>query len=778
MEGEDSVSTILNTEKYSLNDSAVFIITGDSVIIKGLTFKNGKYNVEAKYADDLIFENCIFKSETSGGPVWGGVFLAGSSGGRMTGCEILNTGEFGIKFVNTRHFVFANNTIITHQRGLFFDNCDSVFVSNNYIKFNSLTGVDINKSRKCMFLNNTILSSVGSGFSLKDNSTENIFINNEVAFNNSQPIIIDAGSVSNFFSKNNFYRNKYPSSFIYENQSLIEDIAEDLKIPLTSADTGFINLSCEYGFCPDYDLNLDGISDAGETIYYIGYFGKKNPFEKPVNNLPSVPSVQFASSKISIDGIERSYDSIPLFKWNFQDIDGDTQADFHLQISSDKNFNSAYYDAARIGFDIFEYKIPEYAALSTEGVYYYRIRTNDNRYNDDRGWSGFSPVGTFEFIINTPPVVSILTGDTFTDLKNGFTVQAASSDSENNIVRYEWSCINNNNIRFFSDSVLCPEIEFLHSGRFVLQVKAFDSYGEYSVDSITINYYPEYHAVLQPDTFFELSNTGYDTFVVGIRIDHISETVHIKYPVEDGVNSVAGYWNISMIAKDTGGWLELKNLNQSDYSSKIWNISNYHSTGSTVFEIEYYDKNGVSTEIDNSILSGISIEFAYNDTFVLTAGSDQNYAIFYFNENDSLWYKESGAVIDRTAKTITLKPSHFSIRGIFTPDTSSAPFAPQNEIVAYPNPYVPNDGNYRNGKPYDGSAGSGIYFGGLIPNTEIEIYSVSGSRVFKTKYLSGNNGYFQWDVRNDNGRELASGVYLAVFKNSAGKKVKKLAVIK
>jgi len=69
-----------------------------------------------------------------------------------------------------------------------------------------------------------------------------------------------------------------------------------------------------------------------------------------------------------------------------------------------------------------------------------------------------------------------------------------------------------------------------------------------------------------------------------------------------------------------------------------------------------------------------------------------------------------------------------------------------------------------------------ITFDGLVANTTINLFTVSGHKV---KNLSTSESKIDWDLTNDSGDKVASGVYLYVIADSAGDKVKgKVAVIK
>ncbi len=103
-------------------------------------------------------------------------------------------------------------------------------------------------------------------------------------------------------------------------------------------------------------------------------------------------------------------------------------------------------------------------------------------------------------------------------------------------------------------------------------------------------------------------------------------------------------------------------------------------------------------------------------------------------------------------------------------------------IVIYPNPYRPNNGNNATGVKYNGNPGSGINFHAPQENLTIEIYTINGEKVSRftttAAQIAANGNVIQWDVKNDNGNEIASGVYIALFKGQSGTRYSKFSVIK
>jgi hypothetical protein len=128
--------------------------------------------------------------------------------------------------------------------------------------------------------------------------------------------------------------------------------------------------------------------------------------------------------------------------------------------------------------------------------------------------------------------------------------------------------------------------------------------------------------------------------------------------------------------------------------------------------------------------------------------------------------------VDAGAKTITAVTPTFSFFAVL-----AAPAADLSSIRVYPNPYKPNGITPDEGRPYSASVpNSGIVFDNLPNPVTIEIFTVSGQVVDRV-YSTSGSGKFQWDARNFNGKEAASGGYFAVISSPGIKRVVKRFVI-
>jgi hypothetical protein len=102
-----------------------------------------------------------------------------------------------------------------------------------------------------------------------------------------------------------------------------------------------------------------------------------------------------------------------------------------------------------------------------------------------------------------------------------------------------------------------------------------------------------------------------------------------------------------------------------------------------------------------------------------------------------------------------------------------------SNVVIGPNPFRPNDGNAATGLPFTGAVGTGIYFSNLPAGVKIEVFTITGRRVMEFQ-TAASTGQIQWDVRNQDGRDVASGVYLYRIQDLATGQVRtgKLTVIR
>jgi hypothetical protein len=88
-------------------------------------------------------------------------------------------------------------------------------------------------------------------------------------------------------------------------------------------------------------------------------------------------------------------------------------------------------------------------------------------------------------------------------------------------------------------------------------------------------------------------------------------------------------------------------------------------------------------------------------------------------------------------------------------------------------PYCPNDDDVNNGT----SAG-GITFKDLASECAINIYTVTGELVNSIDVVPGDMNIKNWDVKNIQGQDVFSGVYVYCIESGISVKKGKLVVIR
>ncbi len=150
--------------------------------------------------------------------------------------------------------------------------------------------------------------------------------------------------------------------------------------------------------------------------------------------------------------------------------------------------------------------------------------------------------------------------------------------------------------------------------------------------------------------------------------------------------------------------------------------------------------------------------------------------IYYLDEATGRWSRDFASVVDTASRTVTGNTPHFSTFALMF----GTAFAPNlDSVQAYPVPYKPNGSDPDEGRPFSaGNPNSGIIFANLAMGSEIKIYTMTG-RLVASLDSAPITGTMRWDVRNQDGRDVASGAYFAVI-TAAGQKsvVKKLVIIR
>ncbi|HNW93471.1 MAG TPA: T9SS type A sorting domain-containing protein, partial [bacterium] len=333
----------------------------------------------------------------------------------------------------------------------------------------------------------------------------------------------------------------------------------------------------------------------------------------------------------------------------------------------------------------------------------------------------------------------------------------------------------------------------LRKGLNTVAVTATDSAGNSSGDTITVTYADAVATVVAGTTpvTAALSDSGSSYYAVNMGANDSATIIVTNVARTDTLTAVIDF-------KLTGYTVTVERLDSATLTAALGAAGNLNGITSTnyalldtfIVKFTATDSQGnVVAENSSAPYDGITLTWSYGPN--LPAADEAALHVFYFDPTDSKWKQATtvtglcvawpdGSTGEKQSlpnDTIAIRVAHLSIWGIFS---GGAPVAGNlDNVVIFPNPFKPYDGIANNGEPYDGNPNgmTGIRFVNLAANTEIKIYTVNGELVDDVQ-MQANQGLAIWDARNKGGDEVASGVYLVVFKANGQVVVKKLAIIR
>lgn len=188
-----------------------------------------------------------------------------------------------------------------------------------------------------------------------------------------------------------------------------------------------------------------------------------------------------------------------------------------------------------------------------------------------------------------------------------------------------------------------------------------------------------------------------------------------------------------------------------------------HTGLASAGEIRSIDLDSGQTEFTtNEVEITIPYKDEDNDNRVDVIGILGKKLVCYtYNTARSEWEKIENSEVDTTDKAVTVKVNHFSYYGLFVPIAINL-----DNAHVYPNPYKPSKGHTK------------IWFADLTGHTRVRVFNVAGELVYDDE-LDTPIGELGWEVQNNNGEPIASGVYIYLLTNDANSKKKgKLAIIR
>jgi len=179
-----------------------------------------------------------------------------------------------------------------------------------------------------------------------------------------------------------------------------------------------------------------------------------------------------------------------------------------------------------------------------------------------------------------------------------------------------------------------------------------------------------------------------------------------------------------------------------------------------------------NTRITDALASDATVYIPYrdddNDGYVdnVTPPAKVSALLNYkLDEGNKLWVRVPGSVVDTATKLVSTPVKGFSV---FT-----AMASPANDLslaYAFPNPFKPNSN----------LGHTSVTFTNLASSCTIKIFTLSGDLVRSIIHTDSAGSLAQevWNVKNDAGENVASGLYFWVIKSSIDTKMGKLVVIR
>lgn len=137
---------------------------------------------------------------------------------------------------------------------------------------------------------------------------------------------------------------------------------------------------------------------------------------------------------------------------------------------------------------------------------------------------------------------------------------------------------------------------------------------------------------------------------------------------------------------------------------------------------------------------------------------DNEILLRMFELRENKWILVGGKP-DVVNNRVTAEVEHFSVFRIGLHAVTL------NEFSVSPNPFKDNDGVKENGELCAGGEYEVITFQGV---SKVEIYTIAGELVRESKESEISAGVWLWDLRNDYGRLVGSGIYIYVANDSTG----------
>jgi len=185
----------------------------------------------------------------------------------------------------------------------------------------------------------------------------------------------------------------------------------------------------------------------------------------------------------------------------------------------------------------------------------------------------------------------------------------------------------------------------------------------------------------------------------------------------------------------------------------------------TAVDLTLYDDAGAPMDGLLNIPATVTLPYPDVDDNGLVDGTNPpikvaTLAVYVLDERRHLWERLLGSTIDTSSKTVSAPAPHFSVFaliGQMDTDLSAA--------YAFPVPFRASQGH------------NAVTFTGLGQGTRIKIYTAAGDLV-RDVAVPHSLSVYEWNVANDDGVAVGSGVYYYRLESGANTKKGKLVIVR
>jgi len=185
----------------------------------------------------------------------------------------------------------------------------------------------------------------------------------------------------------------------------------------------------------------------------------------------------------------------------------------------------------------------------------------------------------------------------------------------------------------------------------------------------------------------------------------------------------------------------------------------------SITEINAYGTDDI--RITQPFAAPVTVTFFYNDEnndgYVDNTNPrilEKGLWIYRLDEDHGLWVRVPQCTLNASQNYVSANVTHFSVYTLM-----ATPFEDVSGAFAYPNPFKPSDGH------------TSVTFTDLGSVSTIKVFTLTGDLV-KTIIENDGDGVATWNVKNEAGEDVASGLYYFVIRSGNDIKKGKLVIIR